>query len=55
MIESTNVRVDEFDDKNIEERKESEDYGRFTYIELPDYLLKSQPVIISQQENNPEE
>ena len=49
MIESTNVSVHEFDDKNAEEsRKEPEDYGRFTYIEHPDYLPKSQPVITGQ-------
>lgn len=41
MIESSNVRVDEFDDKNGEEStRELEDYGRFTYIEHPEYLLK---------------
>lgn len=55
MIESTNVHVDEFDDKYTKERKEPEDYGRFTYIELPDYLPKSQPVITGPQENNTEE
>lgn len=56
MIESANVRVDEFDDKNAEEStKEPEDYGRFTYIEHPEYLPKPQTVTTDQQENNTEE
>lgn len=55
MIESANMRVDEFTKKISEERKkELKDYGTITYIEQPDTLPKQHCGITEKQDNDTE-